>query len=272
MAAATLETAALLEVYDLAYTYAGVARSTFFDVSFSLRGGEVLAIMGANGAGKTTMIDCLAGLRKPTVGKVLLEGLLVSDMPERDRARVVAYVPQINSPTFSYVVRDYVALGCAPRLGIMRVPGEAEMALVDEALERLEITYLQDKLCTQISGGEFQQVQIARALVQQPQLILFDEPTNHLDYGNQIKILNIIRELSRDGIAVVLTTHNPDHVILLGGMVGILDKQGSLEVGQAAETLTEERLQAIYGVAVHIEFSQAAQRMACVSGALKDLR
>ena len=137
-----------------------------------------------------------------------------------------------------------------PYIGAFTTPSAEDYRIADEALERMGITHLRDKPYTEISGGERQQVTIARVIAQQPQLILLDEPTAHLDYGNQHRVVQMIRKLAAEGYAVIMTTHNPEHAIILNGKVAILNREGVLSVGQAAETLNAETLSKLYRLSI----------------------
>ena len=262
-----MEQTALLRAENLSFAYD--KENIFSQVSFSLQKGEIFTILGSNGAGKSTLLNCVSNLLTPAAGQVFLDGQPIASIPLRTVAQKIGYVPQMGLPSFSYTVRDYVVMGRAPYLGILHVPGPEEYEKVDAVLEKMSISYLADKIFTQISGGERQQVQIARALVQEPEIILLDEPTNHLDYGNQIKVLQIIRDLARDGISVVLTTHMPDHAILLDGTVGILDREGHMTVGPAQQIISEESLQRLYQTDLHLLYLEPLGRVACLAGNLR---
>ena len=262
-----MENKPILEVRGLAYAY-DEAHPVLTDINFALHPGEVFAILGANGAGKSTLLNCISDMLTPTRGEVLLQGRRVSDYPVNDLAKILGYVPQLSTPTFAYTVRDYVVMGRAPYMGLLNVPGRAEYDKADQALARMGISHLVDQLYNGISGGERQQVQIARVLVQESRVVLLDEPTNHLDYGNQLKIVKIIAQLAREGLAVLLTTHMPDHAILLDGTVGLMDGQGAMTVGPAREIMTEERLRDLYHTDLHLVYIDQLQRTACVAGRL----
>ena len=122
----------------------------------------------------------------------------------------------------------------------------------------------EDKPYTEISGGERQQVTIARAITQQPQLILLDEPTAHLDYGNQYRVVQMIHQLVAEGYALIMTTHNPEHAIILNGKVAILNRDGVLGVGHAADTLSAETLSNPYGLSIKTVYDEDAKRNVCV--------
>ena len=185
-------------------------------------------------------------------------------MMPRDVAKVVAYVPQTSIPTYGYQVRNYIAMGRAPHKGMFQHPDADDFALVDEAMESLGITHLARKPYTQISGGERQLVNVCRAIVQKPKVILFDEPTSALDYGNQIKVLRMVKHLREQGYAIIMTTHNPDHPILLGGRVAILDRDGHLVSGGVGKLMTEDRLSELYGIDLRVLRIGELDRNACL--------
>jgi iron complex transport system ATP-binding protein len=239
-------------------------------ISFSLSPGDILTLLGPNGSGKSTLLDCLCGILPIGAGRVSVNGADCSSFSAAELARQVGYVPQTHMPAFNFPVRDYVVMGRAPHLGLFQTPGRREYEIADATLESLGIAYLADKLYSRISGGERQQVRIARVLTQTPGVILLDEPTNHLDYGNQIKILRLVADLSERGITVVLTTHMPEHPILLDGMVGILDGRGGFSTGSVAEIVSERALRDIYRVDLRLVYIEELGRLACVTGKLKD--
>lgn len=256
----------LLEVTSLDFAYDG-APDVLSDVSFSVQPGELVTLLGPNGAGKSTLLNVIVGLLEPHEGEVLLDGAPLSSYSRREIARRIAYVPQSTSVAFSYSVRDYAALGRAPYLRICESPGKDDWLLVDEALERLGVSHLASRAYCELSGGQRQLVDIARALVQTPRLILFDEPTSALDYGNQVKVLSIVSELSRQGYSIIMTTHNPDHPILLDSSVCLLDREGRLVKGGVSDIMEEGLLREVYGCALIIRYSEDARRFVCMTPA-----
>ena len=253
----------ILEVENLSFRYRG-GRTIFHDVSFSLDKGGVLAILGANGAGKSTLLNCIANLYRPESGSIHLDGQPMSQMTMAEVARIIGYVPQVHTPAYAYTVREFVVMGRTPYIGAFATPSAADYRLADEALERMGIAHLRDKVYTEISGGERQQVTIARVITQQPKIILLDEPTAHLDYGNQYRVVQMVKELSQEGYALLMTTHNPDHAIILNGKVAILNREGVLGIGQAADTLNADTLSRLYGLRVKTTYDEDAQRNICV--------
>ena len=257
----------LLEVRDLAYCY-DRDQVIFEHVSFAVNPGEVLTLLGPNGAGKSTLLNCLDALIEPTCGDVLIDGEPIGQMSPRALASKVAYVPQTISVTYGYSVREYLVMGAAPRLGMFSAPSKEDYEKVDAVIDQLDLERLSDRAVNRLSGGERQRVAIARAIVQSPKIILFDEPTSALDYGNQIRVMPTIKSLAAQNYAVVMTTHNPDQPILLGGKVGMLDRDGSMVVGEAETALTSDKLSNLYQTDLHLVYVDKADRIACVSSRL----
>ena len=253
----------LLEVKNASFHYQS-GQPIFEDVSFSIQRGDLFTILGPNGAGKSTLLNCIANLLKLPQGEIMLDGKNIKDLPIREVARKVAYVSQDNRLAYGYSVRDYIVMGRAPHLGMFYQPQKGDYEMVDAAIEEMGMGHFAHKAMTQISGGERQQACIARAIVQTPELILFDEPTSALDYGNQLKTLRMIKRLSQRGYAIIMTTHNPDQPILLDGYAGILGRDGRMEIGTVGDTLSEQRLSALYGIELKMIFIDEVQRAACI--------
>lgn len=255
----------ILEVKNLSYGYHR-DKILFKNVSFSLERGTVFSILGANGAGKSTLMNCIANLLTPIKGEIYLKGKNMSGMPLKTISQIIGYVPQMHSAAYGYEVRDYVVMGRAPYLDFFEKPSKVDYEIVDETLEEMGITKLAHRPFTELSGGERQQVCIARAIVQQPDIIMLDEPTNHLDYGNQLRMMHQISRLADKGFTILITSHMPDHVLFLGGNVGMLRRDGSFISGKNEEILTEENLRNLYHVDVHLIYMEALNRVVCVSG------
>ena len=264
MDAETNAVAPLLGVRDVDFAYPGRQR-VLCGVTFDLAPGELCTLLGPNGAGKSTLLNCIMHLLENQRGTIELAGRDVRRLSSREIAQSVAYVPQTTNVAFNYDVRDYVAMGRAPFLKLYSSPTGRDMALVDDALERLGIAHLAGRPYTELSGGQRQLVDVARALAQQPRLILFDEPTSALDYGNQVKVLKMVAELSHEGYAILMTTHNPDHPILLGGSVCLLGRDGHLTKGTASEVMSEETLCKLYDCNLVVRHVEAAGRDVCMT-------
>ncbi len=240
----------ILEVRDLVFGYG--ARAVGSGVSFSVGGGEALCLLGPNGGGKTTLFKTILGLLRPLAGSVHLDGTDLSELPRREVAKKIAYVPQAHAAFFPFTVREVVLMGRASRLPAFASPGPADRAAAERALATLGIGHLAERIYTEISGGERQLALIARALAGEPRLLVMDEPTASLDFGNQARVLAQVRRLSEAGIAVVLSTHDPGHAFLCADRVALLHGGRLVALGPPTGTVTPEHLRLLYGVEVAV--------------------
>ncbi|MDO4260614.1 MAG: ABC transporter ATP-binding protein [Eubacteriales bacterium] len=253
----------ILKVEGAGFSYKK-GKPLFSDVNFELHQGEIFTILGPNGAGKSTLLSCISGYFPLSSGEVSVGGRGIREYSSRELARWIGVVPQMQAKTYDFSVREYIAMGRAPYLGFGKSPSRTDYALVDQVMEELGISRLADQFYTRISGGECQQVLIARVLVQQSRIILLDEPVNHLDYGNQIRILRLLKKLAGRDYGIILTTHMPDHALMLGGTVAVLDRQGRLEVDKSGRLLGEEYLYELYGERICRTYVEKAGREACL--------
>ena len=159
-----------LELKNVSFSYDN-KKEVLKDINLTVNKGSVMTILGRNGAGKSTMLNCITGGLKPTKGEIFLDGKEISSMSYQERAKVIAYVPQNHTTTYAYTVKDFVVMGRAPYLKLYEKPSKKDFELVNEVLEELGILHLADRLYTEISGGERQKVAVARAIVQQADII-----------------------------------------------------------------------------------------------------
>ena len=259
----------LVEVQGVDFAYPG-HEQVLHDVSFEVHPGELITLLGPNGAGKSTLLNCIMNLLTPQEGTIRLDGQPNTHMELRAIAQMVAYVQQTVDVTFAYTVRDYAVMGRTPYLKMYEAPSADDYAMVDDALERLGVLDLKERVYCELSGGQRQLVDVARAIVQRPRLILFDEPTSALDYGNQIKVLKMVRELSGEyGFAAIMTTHNPDHPILLNSSVCLLGRDGRLRKGSVDDIMQEEVLEDVYQAHIIIRDVADAGRRVCMTPAFE---
>lgn len=239
------------------------ARTVGRDIDIAVSAGEVLALLGPNGGGKTTLLKTLLGLLPPLAGTVTLDAVPLAKLRPAERARRLAYVPQVHTPAFSFTVSSVVLMGRSAHGGLFSAPGAADRRIATAALDRLEIFHLADRPYTELSGGERQLVLLARALAQEPAFIILDEPTASLDFGNQARVLDCINELRGSGLSIVLSTHDPGHAFACADRA-VLMKQGHVVAdGSPSEAVTPESLHGLYGVEVAVEFMQGAGRSIC---------
>jgi iron complex transport system ATP-binding protein len=239
-----------LSVEKLAFGYPG--RVIGRDASFALDAGEVLCLLGPNGSGKTTLFRTVLGLLPGQGGAVRLDGADIAGWSRQDMARAMGYVPQAHTAYFPFTVIETVLMGRTARMGLFATPSHADVAVAERMLEQLRIAHLRDAIYTRISGGERQLTLIARALAQEPSILVMDEPTASLDFGNQMLVLSHIRSLARHGIAVVLSTHDPDHAFFCADRVALLKDGRLVRVGTPEDVITAETLHDLYGVDVEV--------------------
>jgi iron complex transport system ATP-binding protein len=240
----------MLEVRELAFGFPG--RTVGRDVSFALGEGEVMCVLGPNGGGKTTLFRTLLGLLPAHSGTILFEGDPLETLSRGEVARRIGYVPQGHSAYFAFTVREFVLMGRTAHVGAFASPSRNDLAVVSRVLASLEIEHLADRPVTQISGGERQLALVARALAQEPRLLVMDEPTASLDFGNQVRILQRIRSLSGKGIAILFSTHAPDHAFLAAMRVLLLAEGRALGIGAPQEVIRADTLERLYGVSVQV--------------------
>lgn len=243
--------APMLEARALGFGYG--AKVVGRDVDLEVRPGEVLCLLGPNGSGKTTLFKTMLGLLAPQAGEVRLGGVPMADLSRQEIARCTAYVPQAHAAHFPFRVLDMVVMGRTAHLGLFAAPTREDHRKALEALEALGIDELAEAEYTRISGGQRQLALIARALAQDAPAIVMDEPTASLDFGNQVVVLCEVKRLAETGLAVLLSTHDPDHAFSVGNRVALLDGGRLIAQGAPHEVLTPERLHAVYGVSVVVE-------------------
>lgn len=222
------------------------------DVSFELESGGVLCLLGPNGVGKTTLFKALLGFIPFTGGGLYVDGKPVNHADRKQVASLIGYVPQVHEPPFPFSVLDVVVMGSVVRENLFTGPSRRAYRDAEAVLERLGVSYLRDKVYTEVSGGERQMVLIARALMQRPAFLMMDEPTSSLDYGNQMRVLGQVRSLSQEGVGVIMTSHFPDHAYLACTKAVVMSRTKPFTVGPVEDIVTERTLNEAYGIKVKV--------------------
>ncbi|WP_395638721.1 ABC transporter ATP-binding protein [Pseudolysinimonas sp.] len=218
------------------------------EATFDAPAGRVTALLGPNGAGKSTLLRAIAGIRRPAVGTVHLDGVDLLAMRRRDRARRVALVEQEASTELPLTSRAVAGLGRTPHEALLGGRDPSSDDLVTKALTDAGAFELADREVPSLSGGERQRVLLARALAQQPRLLLLDEPMNHLDIAAQLDVLTLLARLAADGVTVVAAMHDLALAASHADQVVVLAAGQVVASGPTAETLTPELIHAVYGV------------------------
>jgi iron complex transport system ATP-binding protein len=259
---------------NIAFSYSQeTARSIFRNVSLTVQSGDVFCLLGPNGIGKSTLLKCLSGMLRIQQGRIFLNGRDLSEFRLTDVAKHIGYVPQGLTSAFPFRIKDIIVMGRAPHLSVLASPSRADREIACKAMETVGVAHLADRPCNSVSGGEWQLTLIARALVQEPQILLLDEPTSHLDMGNQLKILQVIQDLANDGMTIVMASHFPDHAFLVANVVAILNNGQIAQVGVPDEVITEKNLKATYGVDVRVvQLEEGGLRKACFPALSSSIR
>jgi len=238
----------MLDVDGVEFRYRST--SVLDDVSFSVERGEVLSILGPNGVGKTTLLKCINGILRARKGTVLVDEESLTSMPRPEVAKRVGYVAQ-RSDTGRVTVFESVLLGRKPY--IRWDISKDDVRKAGEMIDRLGLAQISMKYVEEISGGEFQKVQIARALVQEPKVLLLDEPTSNLDLCNQCRIMSSVREMVRKNeISAIQTMHDLNLAIRYSDRFLLL-KGGRIFAAGGVEVISPETIEEVYGIPVFVE-------------------
>jgi iron complex transport system ATP-binding protein len=237
------------EALAIGYGNAVVARG----IDLALAEGSITCLLGPNGVGKTTLFKTLLGLIAPLAGSVRVGAEALAGLSRGAIARRIAYVPQAYQGGFAYTVLDLVVMGRTAYLGAIGRPARADIEIAMQALEMLGIAGLAERDATRISGGQRQLALVARALAQRARIVVMDEPTASLDLGNRLLILATIRRLAEEGLAVLLSTHEPEQAFAVADQVAVLGRCSRFETGVPAGILTSETLSELYGTRLAVE-------------------
>ncbi|UCC71820.1 MAG: ABC transporter ATP-binding protein [Gemmatimonadota bacterium] len=237
----------VFEVRGLRFSYEGTPRPALDGVELQVAAGSLYAIIGPNGSGKSTLLKLLLGALHPEAGEVCYTGRRVADWGRRALAQRIGAVPQGEEMAFPITVREMVAMGRYPHLGVLGRPGREDQEAIEEALGRCDVTELAERPISRLSGGERQRALIARALAQRPETLVLDEPTVSLDIRHEMTIFDLLAELThRDGVTVVLVTHNLNLAARYADRLLLLEGGHSAAEGRPADILSREIIERVY--------------------------
>lgn len=245
-----MEKTAILDVAGLTFGYRK-NEAVLRDVSFTVEQGRFLCILGPNGSGKTTLFRCLLRSLRPQAGQIRLWGRDLRLYTAKALARLVGYVPQFPESTFAFTVRELVLMGRYAYTGALGLASREDAAVADAMMARTGTTEFAQRCLHELSGGQAQRVMIARALAQEPKLLLLDEPTSHLDMGHQLKIYELLRELAHEsGMTVICVSHDVNLAGQFADELLLMDQGIIAGKGACAAILTKEVLEKMYQVEV----------------------
>ena len=240
---------ATLVAEDLSWGPPGAA-NVLENVSFALPAGQVLGVVGPNGAGKSTLLRLLYRYLRPRAGRALIDGTNIWSISARAAARLFAVAVQEQPAIFSLTVREVVELGRAPFRSLFAAGGDRSAELVESAIKRLDLETLTHRCVGTLSGGERQRVMFARALVQEPRVLILDEPTNHLDIRYRLELLGLVREL---GLTVVCSLHDLDAAVEHADKVLVLSNGRVAAFGDPESALSSRLVSSVYYVSARLE-------------------
>ena len=221
--------------------------SVLQDVSFSVPKGEFFIVIGPNGSGKTTLLKILSAITPFQRGNLEISGIPMAKHSRRSLAKIMALVPQTVPEDLPFTVREVILMARTPRMGLLGLEGDQDIQIAEEAMAFTGVEPLAERKMDQLSGGERQRVFIARAICQEPQIILLDEPTAALDLAHQVRIMDLMEKLRAEkGLTIVMVSHDINLAAMYGNRLMLLKKGRIVKMGLPAEVLTFETLEKAY--------------------------
>lgn len=236
----------LLRFENIRFRYHARAPLALDLAHFEIQPGSATAILGPNGAGKTTLLYLALGWLRPESGQIFLNERPLEGFTRRALGQCMALVPQTEHIPFEYSLLEYVLLGRSPYLNPLDMPGEKDIQVAGKALEKVGLGQMRHRSILHLSGGERQLAMMARALAQQPRLLLLDEPTAHLDLGNKARLADLLRQLNAQGVTILLNTHDPDLVSSFATHVALFRSGGILQTGTLEQVFKSASLSSLY--------------------------
>lgn len=251
-----------IKIESLNFSYG--KRQVLHDINIDIPDATLVNVLGPNGVGKSTLFRCILSLNSNYSGTILVNGKDLKRLSIRERASEISYIPQSHAPVYNYEVIDVVVMSTGADLGMLRTPTQRHRQRAFDALERVGIAHLAERTYTQISGGEQQLVLIARALAQNAKTIIMDEPTSALDYGNTVRVLSCVRQLAKEGLSIIQSTHQPDQAFLYSDKTLVLHEGRVHAFGAPNEVITNKLVSTIYKVDVEVNSLYGDKVRVCV--------
>ncbi|HQA60017.1 MAG: ABC transporter ATP-binding protein [Tepidanaerobacteraceae bacterium] len=249
----------ILKVEKISFKYD--RKNVLNDISFTLEVGDFVGILGPNGCGKTTLLKNINRWLKPDQGTVYIDGSNIFQLSVKDLAKRVATVPQDTSLDVSFRVEQVVSMGRNPHLGSFERERRRDICVVEDAMKTMDVLHLRDKLINQLSGGERQRVLIARALAQEPTLLLLDEPTSHLDINYQWELLELLKNLcTKKSLTILVVLHDINLASMFCNKVILLKEHRIFKTGTLNEVITEQNIKEVFNMNVRVEYPEGRKQ------------
>ena len=244
----------ILDIKNISLEYRN--KLILHDISFAVSKGEFFVIIGPNGAGKTSLLKIIAGLEKNQQGSVTVRDKDIRDYNRKNLSQILAIVPQQIEVGFPFTVADTVIMGRSPHLGILGMEGKNDFHIAEETMKFTEVSHLAERKLFQLSGGELQRVIIARAICQQPEIILLDEPTTALDPAHQLKIMDLMEKFRREhGTTIIMVSHDLNLASMYGDRLLLLKDGRVIKTGDPKSVLNKHLLEDSYGCRMQVDES-----------------
>ncbi len=241
-----------IQAENLYYAYDGAP--VLNHISFTIRRGEFFIVIGPNGSGKTTLMRIIAGLLKPEQGEISIQGRPLHGYKRKELARRIAFVPQRIPTDFPFTVSDVVLFGRTPHMGMFGLESREDIAFAQHAMAFTEVAHLAGRRIDQLSGGECQRVFIARAVCQNPDIIVLDEPTASLDIAHQLRIMDMMEKMKRGkNVTVLMVSHDVNLAAMYADTLMLLNRGEIVKHGPPGAVLTYETLESVYGCALLVD-------------------
>lgn len=239
-------------------------RQILNNISFNAQYGEFVSVLGKNGVGKSTLFGCILGHLKVKSGDITVNSKSIKDMSDSVLAQNIAYIPQSHSPVFNFSVLDMVLMGTASQIGKFATPRQKQIDTALTALDKLCITHLKDRGYMYLSGGERQLVLIARAIAQNAKIILMDEPSSSLDFSNKFHVVNMVKNLTKEGFCIIQSTHEPEQAYIYSDKILALHDGNVLAFGKPKDIICNSIISKLYDINVNVYSIENDKMRICI--------